>query len=317
MLEIGVQTHNIVTDENPEAGFRMMKAAGFDCADFSLNMYLKNTDLYQDRLNGFFDQSIDELKAYFTPHVEAAKKCGIRIHQMHMPYPNWIPTAKDHVNDYLLHEMAPKSMQLSEFLGCKYIVVHGLKVKDYYGTEEAEWEATENFLNTILPVAKDMGKVICIENLYTSTGGHITEGPCCNAKKAAERIDRINEQYGCEVLGFCLDTGHANIAGIDLERFMTILGKRIRVLHIHDNDGERDLHQMPFTFTRTRENKPSTDWDGFIRALNKSGFNGVLNFETAPILTSFPEELKPEALHMIAAIGHYFAKRLDDLFQGE
>ena len=87
--------------------------------DFSLNMYLKNTDLYQDRLNGFFDQSIDELKAYFTPHVEAAKKCGIRIHQMHMPYPNWIPTAKDHVNDYLLHEMAPKSMQLSEFLGCR------------------------------------------------------------------------------------------------------------------------------------------------------------------------------------------------------
>ena len=68
---------------------------------------------------------------------------------------------------------------------------------------------------------------------------------------------------------------------------------------------------MPFTFTRTRENKPSTDWDGFIRALKKSGFNGVLNFETAPILTSFPEELKPEALHMIAAIGHYFAKRLN------
>jgi sugar phosphate isomerase/epimerase len=311
MLEIGVQTHNIVNDEDPEAGFRMMKEAGFECADFSLNMYLKNTDLYQDRLNGFFDQSIDELKAYFKPHVEAAEKCGIRIHQMHMPYPNWIPTAKDHVNDYLLHEMAPKSMQLSEFLGCKYIVVHGLKVKDYYGTEEAEWEATENFLNTILPVAKDMGKIICIENLYTSTGGHITEGPCCNAKKAADRIDRINEQYGCEVLGFCLDTGHANIAGIDLERFMTILGKRIRVLHIHDNDGERDLHQMPYTFTRTRENKPSTDWDGFLRALKRSGYDGVLNFETAPILTSFPDELKPEALHMIAAIGRYFAKRLE------
>lgn len=313
MLEIGVQTHNIVTDENPEAGFRMMKAAGFDCADFSLNMYLKNTDLYQDRLNGFFDQSIDELKAYFTPHVEAAKKCGIRIHQMHMPYPNWIPTAKDHVNDYLINQMAPKSIQLSEFLDCKYIVVHGLKVKDYYGTEEAEWEATEKVLNTFLPMAKDLGKVICIENIYTSTGGHIKEGPCCNARKAAERIDRINNQYGCEVLGFCLDTGHANIAGIDLERFMTILGKRIKVLHIHDNDGERDLHQMPFTFTKTRENKPSTDWDGFLRALKKADFQGVLNFETAPVLTSFPEELKPETLHMIASIGNYFIKKLNEM----
>ncbi|MGN0240802.1 MAG: sugar phosphate isomerase/epimerase, partial [Candidatus Weimeria sp.] len=67
------------------------------------------------------------------------------------------------------------------------------------------------------------------------------------------------------------------------------------------------------TFTKTRENKPSTDWDGFLRALKKADFQGVLNFETAPVLTSFPEELRPEALHMIAAIGHYFSKKLDEM----
>ncbi|MBO5651461.1 MAG: hypothetical protein J5908_08260 [Selenomonas sp.] len=53
------------------------------------------------------------------------------------------------------------------------------------------------------------------------------EGPCCNARKMAERIDRINEQYGGEVLGFCFDTGHANLVGLDMEDFVTVLGPRL------------------------------------------------------------------------------------------
>lgn len=309
-LEVGTQTHNIVSDENPIEGFRMMKEAGFDCADFSLNFYLKNTDIYQEKINGFFSQSVDELEHFFAPHKKAAAEAGIRIHQMHMPYPNFVPGAKDEVNDYLLKQMSPKSMAVCDFLGCKYIVVHGLKVKRYYGSEEAEWVATEKFLDTVLPMAKEMGKVICIENIYNNVGSHITEGPCCDARKAAERIDRINDRYHAEVLGFCFDTGHANIVGIDFERFMTTLGSRLKVLHIHDNDSIADLHQIPFTFTKTRENNPSTDWNGFIRALRAIHFRGVLNFETAPVLSSFPPELKTNAMKFIADIGHYFSDKV-------
>lgn len=311
-LEIGTQTHHIVSDEDPFEGFRQMKAAGFDCADFSLNFYLKNTDIYRERLNGFFSKSVDEIERFFTPHKKAAEEAGVRIHQMHMPYPNYVPGAEDEVNDYLLRQMSPKSMAVCDFLGCKYIVVHGLKVKKYYGSEEEEWEATECFLDTILPMAKEMGKVICIENIYNSIGSHITEGPCCDARKAAERIDRINDRYQQEVLGFCFDTGHANIVGIDFERFMTTLGNRIKVLHIHDNDSVADLHQIPFTFTKTRENNPSTDWNGLIRALRAIHFRGVLNFETAPVLSSFPKELKPDAMRFIADIGRYFSDKVTE-----
>ena len=37
MLEIGVQSRNVVEDSCPEKGFRMLKDAGFSCTDFSLN----------------------------------------------------------------------------------------------------------------------------------------------------------------------------------------------------------------------------------------------------------------------------------------
>ena len=160
-------------------------------------------------------------------------------------------------------------------------------------------------------IAKEAGIVLCIENLYSSVGKKIVEGPCCNANKASQRIDRFNERHGAEVLGFCFDTGHANLVGLDLEQFIGILGHRLKVLHIHDNDGIADLHQLPFTFTKTRENTPSTDWDGFIRALRAVKFHGTLNFETAPVLTTFPEEMKEDTLRFIARIGQYFAKQLD------
>ncbi len=310
MLSLGVQTKNIVEDTNPAEGFSMMKRAGFSCADFSLNYYLTNTSLYKQELNKFFDQSEEELEQYFAPHVRGAKEAGIKIHQMHMPYPLYIPGGKQKLNQYLQEVVAPKSLKVCEVFQCPYMVVHGFKLAQHLGSEDAEWQQTEELLHSILPMAKEKGIILCIENLYTGTGGHIVEGTCCNARKAAERIDRINQQYGTEVLGFCLDTGHANLVGLDFEDFIIRLGKRLKVLHVHDNDGIGDLHQIPFTFTKTRENKVSTDWDGFLRGLRAIEFDQVLSFETAPVLSAFPVELKEDALRLIARVGEYFIERI-------
>lgn len=310
MNRIGVQTKNVVYDENPSEGFEMLRKAGFSCADFSLNSYLVNNSLYSGELNSFFDQSDAELAGFFTPHKEAAKAAGICINQMHMPYPNYVPNGTKELNDYLRNVVAPKSMKVCAFFECPYIVIHGFKLARFLGSEDAEWEQTENFIDSIAPMAKEYGITICIENLYDGIGGHIVEGPCCDAHKAAERIDRINDRYGAEVLGFCFDTGHANLVGLDMEQFITTLDHRLKVLHIHDNDGIGDLHQIPFTFTKTRENQPSTDWDGFLRGLKTIEFDGVLSFETAPVLTAFPEAMKEDALGFIAKIGEYFRRMI-------
>ena len=306
MLRIGVQTKNVIEDDHPEDGYALLKASGFSCVDFSLNGYLLNTALYQSEVNSFFDQTMQELEQFFAPHKKGAKSAGITINQMHMPYPNYVPKGSKELNDYLWNVVAPKSMEICAFMGCPYIVVHGFKLAYYLGSERKEWERTEAFLDSLAPIAKELGITICIENLYEGIGGHIVEGPCCDARKAVERIDRFNDKYHGEVLGFCFDTGHANLVGIDFERFITMLDYRLKVLHIHDNDGIADLHQIPFTFTKTRENLPSTDWVGFVKGLRNIGFDKVLSFETAPVLTTFPQIMKPQVLSFIAGIGDYF-----------
>lgn len=310
MLDIGMQTKCIVEDENPLDGFLLLKKAGFSCADFSLNGYLNNKDVYKSRINNFFDKSIEDLYDFFTPHKEAAKQAGIRIHQMHMPYPILVPTGSPEVNDYLWNVVAPKSLQICKFFDCKYIVVHGFKLERYLGSEALEWEKTEEFLRFLAPMAKELGITLCIENLYNSLGDHMVEGPCCNARKTAKRIDEINDFFGAEVIGFCLDVGHANLVGLDIHDFICELGSRLKVLHIHDNDGMKDLHQIPYTFTRTRDNKPSTDWDGFKKGLHEINFEGVLNFEASPVVSSFPKELRGEVLHFLVKIGEDFSNKI-------
>lgn len=309
-MDIGVQTKNVIKDECPREGFELLRRAGFSCCDFSLNSYLLNSSLYKFETNAFFDKSEAGLEEFFTPHKKAAKAAGIRINQMHMPYPNYVPNGGDELNEYLKNIVARKSMRICAFLECPYIVIHGFKLAHYLGSEEAEWQKTLEFIEFLAPLAKELGITICIENIYTSLGNHIVEGPCCNAGKAADRIDAVNEKHGAKVLGFCFDTGHANLVGLDFENFLATLGDRMKVLHIHDNDGIGDLHQIPFTFTRSRENTTSTDWEGFIKGLKRIHFNGVLSFETAPVLTAFPDVMKADVLGFIANIGRYFSGAL-------
>lgn len=303
MIEIGVQTKNAIREDHVAEDYLILKRAGFGAVDLSVNGYLYNRDIYENRINDFFDKSKEELEEFFYPQKEAAAAAGIRMHQMHMPYPIYNPQASDEINEYLQNTVAIKSLDICSFMECTFIVIHGFKLYRLLGSEAAEWEATEAFIRRIAPIAAERGIIICIENLYDSLGGRLIEGPCCNAARACERIDAINKELGQEVLGFCYDVGHGNLVGLDPEDFISKLGNRLKVLHIHDNDGRGDLHQIPYTFTKTRDNLPSTDWKGFLNGLRAVGFDGVLSFETAPVLSSFPESMREDVLRFICRIG--------------
>ncbi len=132
MLQIGVQTKYAVSKENPGVDFNLLKTSGFSCADFSLNEFLNNTDLYRGNINHFFSQSVSSLEEFFKPYKEGAISAGIQINQMHMPYPVFIPTIKQEQNDFLWTQMAPKSLEICSFFECRHLVVHGLKLLRYY-----------------------------------------------------------------------------------------------------------------------------------------------------------------------------------------
>lgn len=46
-------------------------------------------------------------------------------------------------------------------------------------------------------------------------------------------------------LEFCLDLGHAALAGQQAEAFVEVLGRRLTHIHAHTNDGRYNLHLPP------------------------------------------------------------------------
>ena len=106
--------------------------------------------------------------------------------------------------------------------------------------------------------------------------------------------------------------GHANLTGKNLYQYITFLGDRLTILHIHDNNAANDLHMMPYTQTHTWGDKLYTDWEGFIGGLRDIKYKGSLCFETFRAIDAFPEEVRGDALKLIASIGRYFAKRIQE-----
>lgn len=307
MLEIGVQTKGLIPEKSPMYAIRQIKAAGFDRIDMNLDIFLKNTDLYAGKTGSFFDKSLEELCTFFTPYVEAMLTYGVRPSQMHAPYPVRVEGRWEQ-NAYMQSVVIPKSLVIAEFLDVPYVVIHPFKMQYMHGREAERRENIEYF-KMLIPLAKQCGVKICMENLYESVGGRITEGVCADPKDALWYIDTLNELAGEEIFGFCLDTGHLQLVKRDPYDFIKRLGKRLKVVHLHENDFVGDLHQMPYTFGNAKEQ--GLDWNGIVQGLSEINYQGTLSFETFPCVNGFPKEMTDAVLKTIHDIGMYLSEEIE------
>ena len=86
-----------------------------------------------------------------------------------------------------------------------------------------------------------------------------------------EDLKLLFSAYDPEFLGLCYDSGHGNIgtSGLDnLERFRD----RLVAVHIHDNNGMHDQHDLPFSGT--------VDWARLAQLIATSSYTGCVSLES-------------------------------------
>lgn len=83
----------------------------------------------------------------------------------------------------------------------------------------------------------------------------------------------IEETLESRTFGICLDVGHAFLMG-DVVDAVEACSGHITTTHLHDNDGTRDDHLVPWS--------GGIDWDATVMALQKVGYDGSWIFEVAP-----------------------------------
>lgn len=125
-------------------------------------------------------------------------------------------------------------------------------------------------LTLIAELAQDTPVIICIEN---------TPHDRCGAQNWEQLLPLIHA-VGAKNVGICLDTGHANMIGVDPVQFLVEVKDHLRALHITDNLGSNDDHMLPY-------GKGNIPWEAFLQELGSIDYHGAFNFEIpGEIMTS-------------------------------
>ena len=290
--------------------YGMLREAGIDGIDFSLEastFSAKNG--YED---WFFKKDITELKTILSRFRDALDRNGLVVNQTHSPFPTMKPVGDgvEEYNTYLV-EATHKAIELTAFLGGKYVVIHPVHSPNTILADEQK-KLNMAFYPQFIETAKRFGVKICLENMWGRRGGNgvcIFDSACADPREACEYIDELNAIAGEEIFAFCFDAGHANLCGKHMQNTLRTLGHRVQALHVHDTDKVNDLHILPYSCVAPG-GASVTDWEGMAMGLRDIGYNGFINFEASIAFIQFPKPTHPAVCALFAAIGRHFSNEI-------
>jgi len=174
-------------------------------------------------------------------------------------------------------------LDLFAAIGIRVAVLHpgGKAMQEKGRSPEQIIAANIEPLRELCGHAAGAGITICLENLYTYL-------------PRVEHVLSIIDAVGQDNLAICLDTGHLNIAGGGQSEFIRSARRRLRAIHIADNDGSGDQHLLPFGLG-------TVDWRATFAALKEVAYDGFLSFEV-PGETRCPLPARLAKLDYIRAI---------------
>lgn len=146
----------------------------------------------------------------------------------HAPFAELCPCAIDPMVRDVTMRRFRQTAALSRAYGIRRIVVHsGFIPHVYYPVWFVEQSA--RFFRALLDAEPEVA--ICVENVLDDDPAPLMD--------LADAVDDPR-------LGLCLDVGHANaVSKIPVRQWLKRLAPRLMHLHLHDNDGAADLHQIP------------------------------------------------------------------------
>lgn len=310
-MKIGIQALGVIAlepENSKELGFRAISEAGFDGVDLSLEAFYDTRSVSDASIPCFYDKDLEELKRFFEPYADECAVYGLNFLQSHGPFEHYTgdETAWEHFTG-----LVKKTIEVAGFLDIPYIVMHPVISRGKLGEKE-EFELNRTFFKALSASAKKAGVNICIENLYYYSGSTVKKCLFSEAEEACDFIEKLNLEVGEDIFKYCFDIGHAALLKQDIRQMIDTASGRLAVTHLHDNNGERDLHALPFSIISNWGSSSDVDWQGFICGMRDIDYRGALSFETAGIMLGMPEELKNDALRFIAAAGRYLSRKIQD-----
>jgi sugar phosphate isomerase/epimerase len=158
-------------------------------------------------------------------------------------------------------EEADAALALARQLPYHYLVVHlGTPATERVAANDNQRDIARRSVEEIVEKASKVNVRVTLE---------VIPNPLSSAAALAMLVEEELEGLG---VGVCLDYGHAHLMG-DLGEAIETLSGHLWTTHVHDNDGKRDEHLVPYA--------GSIDWDAAMMETQKIGYDGTLMFEVA------------------------------------
>ncbi len=224
--------------------FRVMKAAGFEGVE---PMGAMNRD--------------EVLAALKETGLQAASVCD-HIH--------WVKplSAPDEATRQLGFDGLILSLQDAKAYGAGSVllvpgIVRGATVRPGDSTYEECWERSIAEIRRAIPIARDLGVKISIENV----GNNFITKP----QQAVDYLDAINSEW----VGWHFDIGNIGRTGFAAEKWIDALGKRIVRIHVKDY---RNAPAAGAAKTKAPDRpkllEGETNWPAVMAALDRAGYSG-------------------------------------------
>ena len=289
---LSTQTSRLQNTFGYKKAIEILKGAGFDAFDISLFHPVNESDeLYKENF-----------RAYAKELREYADGLGIVCNQAHAPFPS---STADRAQDKPIFDSIIHSMEIAAILGAKYIIVHPKQHLPYRENASELKKINMEFYKSLIPYCEEFDINVAVENMWQHNPvgkKTIVNSTCARVEEFCEYIDEI----GSDRIAACLDTGHVSLCGEDMGVMIRGLGaKRLKALHVHDTDGSRDLHTLPFT--------SENDFELIMKLLREIGYEGDLTFEADHFYAKFPQDIYPDVASFMQVVG----RKLIRMFKAE
>jgi sugar phosphate isomerase/epimerase len=221
------------------------------CLDYLIANHL-NPEVYfpADALDHIAD---DELAAQSLALHEA----GL-VTTIHAPFMDLNPGALDASIREVTRRRFQQVFMAAKHLKPRVIVFHPGYDELRYGDNRAAWlDNSVSFWRDILPVARSLGCIIAVENIF---------------EKEPSTLRSLLEEINDPAFRHCFDAGHWNMfKTVTMEEWFEELGPFIAESHIHDNHGQADEH-LPL-------GEGEIDFDRLFELLKRYAPNSVRTIE--------------------------------------
>lgn len=291
-MEIAIQNW-IVKRYRDSKQITMLSRAGFKCYDWDLFRYY-NSSSHKDESPLLLQRHFNEIKRILDGE-------GAHVCHTHAPFPTYMSSEN---KDKIMARLE-RSFEATAIMGSHYSVVHPQMPIFMEKPENRSERIKLNiaFYQEIRNFSQRYNVKIALENMFGTPS--ISGGYNMTAFSTAEELMEVfNALDDTEHFCICFDSGHANLLlKENCADMLAVFGGNVELLHLHDNYGRIDNHNLPLN-----GNMP---WDKVFSALNKIGYNGVYNFEISPTaVAGFNKQAKLSAIY--AQLTRFVAKYVNE-----